>query len=96
MVRQDVSNVEKQLSKLRDELNRHNYFYYVLDQPTVSDSEYDVLMRDLKALEDILPTEPRYHPYHNCRIDVDGTNGPSMCSQAPCRIQIVCLLDGGL
>ena len=35
MVRQDVSNVEKQLSKLRDELNRHNYFYYVVEGATL-------------------------------------------------------------
>ena len=37
--------------KLKDELNKHAYQYYVLDEPLVSDSEYDRLMRQLQALE---------------------------------------------
>ena len=36
---------------LRDQLNRHNYLYYVLDQPKVLDSEYDALMRELREIE---------------------------------------------
>jgi len=36
---------------LRAELRRHEHFYYVLDQPEISDAEYDGLMRKLKALE---------------------------------------------
>ena len=36
---------------LRDELETHNYRYYVLDTPTVSDAEYDALFRELQALE---------------------------------------------
>ena len=36
---------------LRDQLNAHNYRYYVLDAPTVSDAEYDRLMNELRALE---------------------------------------------
>ena len=36
---------------LRDRLTRHNHLYFVLDQPEISDAEYDGLMRDLLALE---------------------------------------------
>jgi DNA ligase (NAD+) len=36
---------------LREQLAGHDYRYYVLDEPTVSDSEYDGLMQELKALE---------------------------------------------
>jgi DNA ligase (NAD+) len=36
---------------LREQIAAHDYRYYVLDQPTVSDSEYDGLMQELKALE---------------------------------------------
>ncbi|KTG16795.1 MULTISPECIES: NAD-dependent DNA ligase LigA [unclassified Guyparkeria] len=41
----------KRLSALRAELNQHNFRYYVLDRPTVSDAEYDALMRELEAIE---------------------------------------------
>lgn len=40
---------------LRRELDRHNYLYYVLDRPEVSDAEYDRLMRELEALEQRFP-----------------------------------------
>jgi DNA ligase (NAD+) len=36
---------------LRREIERHNYAYYILDQPTVSDATYDALMRELTELE---------------------------------------------
>ena len=36
---------------LSEELDRHDFAYYVLDEPTVSDGQYDELMRELKALE---------------------------------------------
>ncbi len=38
--------------QLREEINRHNRLYYVLDRPEVSDADYDVLMRELRALEE--------------------------------------------
>ena len=40
---------------LREELHRHNYLYYVLDQPEVSDAEYDRLLDELTALEKQFP-----------------------------------------
>lgn len=41
----------ERVQKLREEINQHNYRYYVLDEPTVSDAEYDALMRELRGLE---------------------------------------------
>src|ERR1700691_6439527 len=40
-----------QAEKLHDEINRANYRYYVLDDPEISDAEYDQLLRKLEALE---------------------------------------------
>ena len=46
---------EKQLAELRSAINRHNHLYFVLDQPEVSDAQYDELMRELRAIEDEHP-----------------------------------------
>ncbi len=43
------------VQKLRDEINVHNYRYYILDDPEVSDAEYDRLMRELQTLEQQYP-----------------------------------------
>src|SRR5689334_12799607 len=40
-----------EVEKLREELRYHEYQYYVLDDPKISDAEYDALMRRLQALE---------------------------------------------
>ena len=44
-------NPAKKADQLRDLINHHNYRYYVLDDPEISDAEYDRLMRELEALE---------------------------------------------
>src|SRR5277367_2925914 len=44
-----------EVERLREELRRHEHLYYVLDQPEISDAEYDGLMRQLKELEDKHP-----------------------------------------
>ncbi len=44
-------SVEQEVQSLRDQLNHHNYCYYVLDNPEVPDAEYDRLFQQLKALE---------------------------------------------
>ncbi|MFN2543756.1 MAG: NAD-dependent DNA ligase LigA [Actinomycetota bacterium] len=46
---------KRRVEELREQLNHHNYRYYVLDDPEVSDAEYDELIRDLRALEDEFP-----------------------------------------
>src|SRR5262245_50800397 len=43
------------IDELRQEIRRHDYLYYVLNRPEVSDTEYDVLMRELRTLEDAHP-----------------------------------------
>lgn len=43
--------VEAKIKALRDELERHNYNYYVLSAPTISDFEFDKMMKELQELE---------------------------------------------
>ena len=43
--------VELEIKNLKIEINKHNYNYYVLDNPTISDYEYDQLFTRLKELE---------------------------------------------
>ncbi len=43
--------IQIQIQKLRDELNQHNHNYYVLDQPTISDFEFDSKLKQLQELE---------------------------------------------
>ncbi len=47
--------IVERVKKLREEINYHNYRYYVLDSPVISDAEYDALMRELKELEEKYP-----------------------------------------
>ncbi len=51
----DKLDAKKQIEQLSEELNRYNYEYHVLDQPTVSDYEYDQKMKQLKDLEEQFP-----------------------------------------
>lgn len=46
-----ISSIQKQVLKLRDKINEHNYLYYVLNAPTIPDAEYDRLLRELEQLE---------------------------------------------
>ncbi|MGB6607402.1 MAG: NAD-dependent DNA ligase LigA [Atribacterota bacterium] len=48
-------DIVKKIEELREKIRYHNYRYYVLDDPTVSDAEYDRLMRDLIELEEKYP-----------------------------------------
>ena len=41
----------QQVAELREQLNHHNYRYYVLDSPEIGDAQYDELMRELRAIE---------------------------------------------
>jgi len=43
--------IQEQIIQLHKTLNEHNYYYYVLDEPHIPDSEYDRLMQELQALE---------------------------------------------
>jgi DNA ligase (NAD+) len=44
-------DITRRVAELRETIQRHNYHYHVLDAPTVSDAEYDALMRELRAIE---------------------------------------------
>ncbi len=47
----DESDLRQRAAQLRDELRIHNYRYYVLDDPIISDFEYDQLLAELQAIE---------------------------------------------
>ena len=47
----DINKVKQRIKELRGVINHHNYRYYVLDSPEISDAEYDELMRELRQLE---------------------------------------------
>ncbi|MBN1391516.1 MAG: NAD-dependent DNA ligase LigA [Sedimentisphaerales bacterium] len=47
--------MKKQIEKLRAEIRRHDYLYYVLNQPEISDQQYDKLFAELKSLEEKHP-----------------------------------------
>ncbi len=46
---------KKELAELRDGIDHHNYRYYVLDSPEISDQEYDRMMKRLEELEGLHP-----------------------------------------
>lgn len=51
----DTVRAKREIERLRRELERHNWRYYVLDDPEISDARYDALMRELAALEERFP-----------------------------------------
>lgn len=55
MAPEQRSAVQKRIEALRSDLRKHDYRYYVLAQPTISDSQYDALMRELVELESLHP-----------------------------------------
>lgn len=62
------------ISQLRDEINRHNHNYYVLNAPEISDYEFDMLMKELEALEKDHPElDDPLSPTH--RVGSDITKG---------------------
>ena len=46
----DTVNIKKDLEKLREKINSLNYKYYVLDNPEISDHDYDVLFQKLLTI----------------------------------------------
>ncbi len=51
----ELADAQLRVEELRDQLNYHSYRYYVLDDPEVSDAEYDELTRELASLEERFP-----------------------------------------
>lgn len=48
-------DIQSTIQSLRDELNQHNYNYYVLDNPTISDYDFDTKLKELQELESKYP-----------------------------------------
>lgn len=48
-------NIQQKIEQLREELHQHNYSYYVLDEPTISDFEFDAKLKELQELENAHP-----------------------------------------
>src|SRR5919197_6725053 len=46
-----ATDIERRVADLRQRIEKANYEYHVLDQPTISDEEYDALMRELQEIE---------------------------------------------
>ncbi len=51
----DKSTAEKRIRELREALRHHNYRYYILSEPEITDFEYDILMNELQTLEKEFP-----------------------------------------
>ena len=62
-------NIKEQIQKLREELRQHNYNYYVLDNPTISDYEFDIKLKELQTLED---KHPAYYDPSSPTLRVGG------------------------
>lgn len=59
-MREEIKKIPKEkakrrISELRPEIERHNYLYYVENNPEISDAEFDTLMEELKSLESLYP-----------------------------------------
>lgn len=50
-----ITSAKERIEELRRELNRHNHNYYVLNDPKISDREFDMLLKELEALESKYP-----------------------------------------
>jgi len=51
----EADRVRRELESLRREIRRHNYLYYALDRPEISDADYDALYRELLRIESAHP-----------------------------------------
>ena len=50
-----LEKIAQQAAHLREQINHHNYRYYVLDDPEIGDAEFDRLLRELQSLEEQYP-----------------------------------------
>ncbi|WP_046745442.1 NAD-dependent DNA ligase LigA [Kordia zhangzhouensis] len=64
-----MSNIQEKLNALRDELREHNYNYYVLDNATISDYEFDMKLKELQELE---ATHPEFYDPNSPTLRVGG------------------------
>ncbi|TAI49077.1 NAD-dependent DNA ligase LigA [Flagellimonas allohymeniacidonis] len=62
-------DAKQKITALREELREHNYKYYVLDQPTISDYEFDMKLKELQELE---AAHPEFHDPTSPTLRVGG------------------------
>lgn len=62
-------NIQHKIENLREELHQHNYNYYVLDEPTISDYEFDAMLKELQELE---AQHPEFYDPHSPTLRVGG------------------------
>nr|WP_321236584.1 NAD-dependent DNA ligase LigA [uncultured Psychroserpens sp.] len=62
-------SVEQKINSLRDELREHNYNYYVLDNPTISDYDFDIKLKTLQSLEE---AHPEFYDANSPTLRVGG------------------------
>lgn len=80
----------KRIEELRRTLHYHNYRYYVLDDPVISDQEYDALLRELKKLEEQFP---EFYDENSPTVKVGG-RPLSKFEKVEHRIPMLSLEDG--
>ncbi|WP_034057854.1 NAD-dependent DNA ligase LigA [Lacinutrix jangbogonensis] len=64
-----MDNTKNKIEALRIELREHNYNYYVLDNPTISDYDFDVKLNELQVLEQ---AHPEFYDAHSPTLRVGG------------------------
>lgn len=62
-------NIHQKIDQLRKELNQHNENYYLMDEPSISDLEFDLLLKELQDLE---AKHPEFHDDNSPTVRVGG------------------------
>ena len=62
-------NIQQKIEELREELHQHNYNYYILDEPSISDFEFDL---KLKELQDLELAHPEFYDPNSPSLRVGG------------------------
>jgi len=62
-------NIQQKIEELREELHQHNYNYYILDEPSISDFEFDL---KLKELQDLELAHPEFYDANSPTLRVGG------------------------
>ncbi|MEJ6791428.1 MAG: NAD-dependent DNA ligase LigA [Lacinutrix sp.] len=64
-----MENIKNKIEALRNELREHNFNYYVLDNATISDYDFDIKLKELQALEE---AHPEFHDANSPTLRVGG------------------------
>lgn len=65
-----MDSIKQRIEQLREELHQHNYNYYILDEPAISDFEFDELLKELQGLES---KYPEFYDASSPTLRVGGT-----------------------